>query len=725
MRLRQQHLGFGGLLLVVGCAGGPPPGGVAPADEDLGLSRDTERAASQRPQFDTTIMPGRFDTGKMWTFENPPLDYFEATYDFRPSPEWLDHVRLAALRLPNCSASFVSASGLMMSNHHCARDGASEVTRDGEDLLEEGFYAADRKDERRVPGLHVDQLVEIRSVTEEIRTVVDRVGSERERIRARDRKIEEIEKRVSEETGHRCEVTSLYHGGAFSLYCYRRYDDVRLVFVPESQIGYFGGDPDNFTYPRYNLDVSFFRVYDDAGSPVEPDAYLRWASGGVREGDAVFVVGNPGSTSRLSTMAQLQYKRDHQYPSTLDLLESRANILERYMEENPDKRAEHINNYFSITNSLKAITGELKGLKTPELLGRKAAFERQFRRAVRENTMLSDRYAGAWDSIATLRRQVARVAPRLNGLNQGGILRSKVLATAASLYQYAGLALDEETPDSVLQEARSELDTTTIDLDLDRLILKAQIEDAIELLGRDDAFVTQALAGRPLDEAVQSLLRSTPVADSTRRAALLEEPQKIVSSLDPAMLLARDALFQLGRIVGRYRQLTGAEEAQTARLARALFEVYGDSIAPDATFTLRIADGVVAGYEYNGTEAPALTTFYGVYDRNRGHQAQDPWHLPARWQDPPGGFDLGTPLNLVVTNDIIGGNSGSPLVNTDGEVVGLIFDGNIESLPGDFIYTDETARAVAVHAEGIASALRDVYGAEALVDEILSGGMAP
>jgi hypothetical protein len=722
VRFRIALYGLAAILLACSPApGGAPAPVAAPAGGSPRAARgDTIVLFGPPTVLDTlpSVEPGRFDAGKMWTFEDPPLAYFEEAYGFRPTQQWLDQVRLASLRLPNCTASFVSPQGLVLSNHHCAREAASAVTRAGEDLLANGFYAATQADERRVPDLYVDQLQVIRDVTKDIEAAIPPQAPEEQQVAARDRKIEEVASDLSRQTGLRCEVTSLYHGGRYSSYCYRRYEDVRLVFVPETQIGYFGGDYDNFTYPRYDLDVSFFRVYGPDSQPLRTSAFLPFSDSGAVAGMPVFVIGNPGSTSRLATVAQLEYRRDHQYPSTIRLLESRIRILEQYMQRHPERRAEYINDYFSYTNSLKAFQGELKGLRTPELMARKVAFEKRFRAAVQADTALRRQYGSLWDEIARLRSQIAQVAPRLNALNQGGGLRSQTLATALGMVQYAQAAASGMAPDSMLASFRRELAGARIDPELDALILAAQLQEARDLLGADDPFVREALQGLSPDSAARTLIAASAVPDSVRRAALLDNPSQIGASGDPALRLMRNTLPRLRAAYQEYQRLTDAEELRTARLARALFDLYGTSIPPDATFTLRIADGVVQGYEYNGTIAPAYTTFYGLYDRHYAHAGKPEWALPERWQKPPADFDLATPLNFVATNDIIGGNSGSPVVDTRGRLVGLIFDGNIESLPGEFIYTTETARAVAVHSRGILEALRHIYRASRIVNEL-------
>ena len=705
----------GAAVLAAACSPSRPAAGPAPAAAPP--ARATP--APTPPAGDTTVQPGRFDTGKMWTFENPPLDYFRKEYGFTPSPQWLERVRVAALRLPNCTASFVSGTGLVMSNHHCARESASAVSRSGEDLLTNGFYAQRPEDERRVPDLYVDQLVSLRDVTAEVAAAGTTGQPEAERLAARDAKIDEIEQRESHAANRRCDVTALYNGGRYSLYCYRRYSDVRLVFVPEKAIGYFGGDPDNFTYPRYDLDVSFFRVYDENGRPLRPDAYLSFSEAGAKEGDAVFVIGNPGSSSRLSTVAQLEYRRDQQYPGVVRLLESRGRILADYMTQHPAARSRLVNDYFEIQNSLKAYSGELKGLQTPALMARKVAFERNFRSAVMANPALRSQYGGLWDQIADLRRQLAQLAPTVNALNQGGLLRSRTFGTALLLVRYGEMTA-RGAPDSVLRATRDEIAHASIDPALDLLVLAAQLEDAARLVGASDPWVVEAFGGggRSPREAAQAIVNGSAVPDSIRRSALLASPADLATSADPAIRLMRDLLPRLRRVLQQYRPLQQQEEARTAELARALFEVYGTAIAPDATFTLRFADGVVKGYDYNGTHAPAFTTFYGLYDRHYSNPGDDAWALPPRWLTPPAALDLKTPLDMVMTNDIIGGNSGSPVVDKSGRIVGLIFDGNIESLPGEFIYTDETARAVAVHSAAILEALRDVYGARRILDEL-------
>jgi hypothetical protein len=700
----------------IGCAAGtataPPP---APTPS---IQAPAPEAVAAAPTDIQPLEPGRFDMGKMWTFEYAPLDYFQEAYGFRPTVEWLEQARLATLRFSNCTASFVSPSGLVMSNHHCAREATDAVARDGENLLDDGFYAATADEERPVPEMWADQLVEIHDVTTLIERGIDPTAPEAARAEAREARIEQVGDSLGSARHLSCEVTPLFHGGVYSAYCYRRYDDVRLVFAPELQIGYFGGDPDNFTYPRYNLDVSFFRVYDESGRPLQPSAYFPWDTNGVAAGDAVFVIGNPGSTERLSTIAQLEFARDHREPFIVRLLKSRTDMLQHYMEHHPDQRGRYINEWFGWMNSLKAYTGRAAALKDPVVMGRKLGWELRFKDAVMSRPELARRYGSLWDEIARLQQEAAQLYPTVMGLAMGGSLRSQTLATASQMLQYAQ-ASQRGAPAGDLAEFRTALTEREISRDLDHHMIELQIQDATELLGADDAWVTLALKGRTPEDAGRAIIAESPsVVDREQRTALLENPAAVLASSEPAFVLAREATTRRAGLAQQFGQIGGQEEALLQRLGRALYDVYGTSLPPDATFTLRIADGVVQAYDYNGTIAPLWTTYYGLYDRHYGHKEKPEWALPARWLPAPEGLDLGTPLNFVSTNDITGGNSGSPVINTGREIVGIAFDGNIESLSGDFIFTTEANRTVSVHAAGILEALDAVYHADRIVREL-------
>jgi hypothetical protein len=542
-----------------------------------------------------TVKAQKFDNGKMWTFEFPPLDYFQETYNFRPAQEWMDNVRLSALRFADyCSASFVSEDGLVMTNHHCGRESVTLVQKSGEDFHKDGFIAVTLEDERKIPGLYVDQLVKIENVTKEIQAESDKGKTAEERNELRDKKIAEIEKKLKEQTGFVCQVVSLYNGGVYSAYLYKRFNDVRLVFAPEDQAGFFGGDPDNFTYPRYNLDCTFFRVYDENGQPLKAKHYYRWSKSGANPGEPLFVVGNPGSTSRLLTVSQLEYNRDIDYPYILKYINKVVDSLKREISNNPAKEKDLNDNLFSFTNSQKVYVGIIKGLNDMVLMARKKDFEKKFRSAVDAKPELKKKYGDTWSKIDELVQEKRKIAAQRNSTNG---------------YE---------------------------------IYMKIQ-----ELSGQEDY----------------------------------------------------------------YKQVLG----------RALYDVYGTSIPPDATFTLRISDGVIKSYEYNGTIAPPKTTFYGMYDRYYSFAKQYPWSLNERWINPPAEFNLETPFNFISTNDIIGGNSGSPIINKDAEIVGLVFDGNIESMSDEFIYSSDAPHTVSVDSQGLYEVIKDMYKVTRLAQEIENG----
>jgi hypothetical protein len=663
------------------------------------------------------IEPHRFDMGKMWTFENAPLDYFEEAYSFRPTAEWLETARMASLRIPGCTASFVSPNGLLMTNHHCGRGHVGRVTREGENLLDDGFYAETMEDERQAPNMWADQMIVLEDVTMLIESAIDRTAPDAQQSEVRDARVEAVQDSASAAHDLRCEVTELYNGGKYSMYCFKRFTDVRLVMAPELRIGAFGGDPDNFTYPRYSIDMSFFRVYEN-GEPVRPEAYFRFDTDGVAEGDAVFVIGNPGSTERMSTVSQLKFNRDLREPFITQLLQTRTDILAMFMEHHPEERPNYINMYFGWMNGLKLYMGRTKALNDPEIMGRKLGWEMQFRDAVKSNPQLSQQYGMLWDEIAAIRDEMRDVYPVLMAMATGGGLRSRTLGTAVQMVQYAQM-VQGGAPADESDQLRGRIEGAEWNIDLDGHMLEAQIGDMIFLLGDGDPVARMALNGMSPRDAAHAIIDGSPsVVDPEARRALLDDPAAVMMSTEPAFAIAREALRRNQEAGQRWGQLNAQEDAKVAKLARALFDVYGTDLPPDATFTLRIADGVVASYEYNGTLAPPWTTLYGMYDRYWSHYGSADWDLPERWLDPPAELDLGTPVTMVSTNDITGGNSGSPMINTDMEVVGLVFDGNIESLSGDFIYTTEVSRTVAVAAPIILASLRYIYGADRMVQEM-------
>ena len=661
--------------------------------------------------------------GKMWTFDNPPLDYLEERYDFRPTPDWLEHVRLSALRSGGCSASFVSPDGLVMTNHHCSRGCITAVSDDEHDYYEDGFYAATREEEPVCPGLALDQLIEIEDVTQRVDAAAPTGVSGEEATRLKAEARARIEEECASASGYRCQVVSLYHGGIYSLYKYRRYGDVRLVFAPEGQAAFFGGDPDNFTYPRHDLDVTFWRVYED-GEPVHPEHYLEWSEAGAEEGEMIFVTGNPGTTLRLRTVAQLEYLRDAGYTGRLQSYEDRLAVYRELAARDDELARRYRNTIFGLENAVKQYVGYVEGLNDPELMGSKQAWERSFRAAVAADPRLQAEYGSAWDEIARINRELTRLDPESRHASFAnfrtlGLARAIVRYTAEMAKPAAERTLSEEELAALERGIGSE---GPIDQDFEEKLLALHLAAARDALGADHPWVQAALQGREPTSAARRLIRETDVTDVAARRALVEGGIAAVqASRDPAIVLARTVDASARELERRLEELRAIEAVHEERVARALFEVYGTMLPPDATFTLRLQDGVVRRYPYNGTYAPYKTTFYGLYDRAASFDYEEPWHLPARWVERKDQVDLSTPLNFVSTADIIGGNSGSPVVNRDAEVVGLVFDGNIEFFPGRFLFReDDSGRTVSVHSMAIIEALRKVYDAGALADELQS-----
>jgi hypothetical protein len=672
----------------------------------------------------TTEYPG-LETGKMWTFDAPPLDYWAKRYNFRPSAAWLDHARLSSVRIPGCTASFVSPDGLIMSNHHCARGCADAVTRPGEDFLANGFFAPTRADERACPNFTVDQLAEITDVTATVNGAVP-AGASAERASAIvDSVTDAIQTRCQQGTPNsHCEVIDMYHGGQYKLYRFHRWTEARLVFVPETDAASFGGDPDNFTYPRHDMDVSFIRVYEN-GQPARVEHYYRWSRDGSKEGDLVFVVGNPGNTSRLLTIAQLEYLRDVQYPATLAQLNAQVAVFQQLARTSPERARAVENIIFYLQNSQKAYLGYQAGLLDNRLLDRKRDWERAFRARVDADPALRRQYAPAWDNLARIKaeQRTLDVRSRYYGF---AAYRSRLLNMAGALVR---LPVETAKPDSArlpaYQEAnRGNLERmlaspAPIDTAQEIALLTAYLAAMERELPATDPVRRAALAGRSPADAARAMVTATVIGTAEQRQALLQGGSAAVAaSPDPFIKLAR-VIDPLGRPVARrMATLESQEERNGALVARALLAVFGNTVAPDATFSLRISDGEVVRYPYNGTFGQPYTTFYGLYDRSFGFAQQAPWNLAPRWLAAKDRVNLATPLNGISTNDITGGNSGSPLINRDGEIVGLIFDGNIEQLPLDFIFLEATGRSVWVDSRGIVEALRHVYDAGTLADEL-------
>jgi len=680
----------------------------------------TARQASAANQLPPATYRPEF--GTMWTFDAPPLDYWRRTYNFAPDQKWLDHVRLASVRLPNCSASFVSSRGLVMTNHHCGRDCTAASSPADSNYIQTGFAAATLTDEKKCAGLYVDQLQSIQDVTRRVRAAITG-NTPAEQAAQRTGVITQIQTECNQQTQLTCQVVTLYQGGMYSVYRYRRFNDVRLVMAPEGDIAFFGGDPDNFTYPRYDLDLTLLRVYEN-GQPYAPTDYLKWSPAGAIENELVFVVGNPGSTGRLNTISQMEFLRDIGYPASLAAYKRALAIYAELARTDTSAARRYQNDVFGVANSQKAVTGYRVGLLDTLSMAKKRAFERELRARIAADPKLQAQYGGTWDAIAAAQRELATFNPQLRytGFGSG----STLLPFAAQIVR---IASESGKPDSArVAPYRGQGITTMtanlsrkvpIDTAFERLAIAAQLRAAQSELGPNDPFVKLALAGRTPEAAAAALVRGTRVSDPAFRTSLLQGgAPAVAASTDPMIVLAR-GIDPLNRAVtARANALNAIIATNSEKIGQALFSAYGTALPPDATFTLRISDGVVKSFPSNGTIAPYKTTFYGLYDRSASFDDKDPFKLPKRWVERKGNLDMATPFNFVSTNDIIGGNSGSPVINRNAEVVGLVFDSNIEGISNRFIFSTDVGRTVSVHSRGITEALRKMYDGSRIADEI-------
>ncbi|MGV3557466.1 S46 family peptidase [Larkinella arboricola] len=710
------------------------------------LLAQTFTVSAQTTLNPDTVKAGQFDMGKMWTFDTPPQEYFQKTYGFTPDQKWFDEVRLASLRFADyCSASFVSANGLVMTNHHCARESGTGVQRKGEDLNNTGFFAKTLAEERKVPNLYVDQLVKIEDITTRVQATMALGKSETEQLQLREREFATIKQEYGSQAnwkGLELQTITFYNGGRYSLYGFKRYNDVRLVLMPELQLGFFGGDPDNFTYPRYALDFSFFRVYDN-GKPLRTTHFFKFNPNGIKEGEPVFVTGNPGSTERLKTVAELELDRDLKIPYVVQLLRNRADALRAY---NAKAKNDSIQNeIFSLENSLKAYGGQLDGLRDPYLIARKAAFEQQFKadaqrleagRGQSKVSTGSGRSGGVgnetaagtaasrldinlklWDDLANNVADLRKHYKDNTYLAPLELARGDLLVFAHLLAMYAEAA--RQAPGRA-EQMKELLQTPRLtDRSLEEAYLAAHLGEVQAALGNDDPYVKAALNGKSPKEAAAYLLNTTKMNDQGYINDLITKgPAAISADNDPLLALARIAVPRYQKAASATQEINRRQAVLRSNLGRLLYEVYGTAIPPDATFSLRINDGVVKGVPYNGTVAPYQTTFAGLYDRYYSFNGKFPWSLPKRWLNPPAEL-LRQPMCFISTNDIIGGNSGSPLINKNREAVGLAFDGNMESLPGSFIFVPDKNRTVSVNTGAIVASMRYIYKATRLVQELV------
>lgn len=656
-------------------------------------------------------VPARADEG-MWPPNALPTATLQQRYKFAPSPAWREHLMRSSVRFNvGGSGSFVSADGLVMTNHHVAADAIQKLSTPERDLLNGGFTARTRAEELPCKDLELNVLQSIDDVTARF-TGLDEG--------ARRAAVNELEQSESQRTGLRCDVVTLYKGGAYHLYRYKRYSDVRLVFAPEVGTAFFGGDADNFEYPRHNLDVTFVRVYE-GGEPVRPEHFLKWSAAGSKEGELIFVSGHPGRTNRLNTTAHLEFLRDVQYPMLLDWLRRQEVLLQGYGQRSAEQARQAQDELFGIQNGRKARGGGLQGLQDPAVMDARARLEEDYAEKLPTYTADAARVAAAVEQLDT-------VFLRYTLLEGARGFNSHLFRLARQLVRRA-----EESEKPNAQRLREYSDASRASLDqelfseapvypeLERVQLADSLAYLLEKLGADDPLSHQVLAGQSPVARAAELVRGTRLAevDYRRQLAALSATD-LRASTDPMIALAWKVDPAARELRNSYEQKVALplEQAYGDIARAALARVGAEQFYPDATFTLRLAFGTVAGYRENGAVLPAYTDFAGLYAKSEAHADATPFRLPARWGEARSRLKLNTPLDFVCTADIIGGNSGSPVVNRQGEVVGLIFDGNLPSLLADFLYSDRQARALAVDSRGITEALRSVYDNAALAREL-------
>jgi len=669
----------------------------------------------------------RADEG-MWTYDHVPYQLLKERYSFAPTQEWLDHLRLSSVNV-YASASFVAPDGLILTNHHVALGFVQRLSTPEHNYVRDGFYAKSRAEELPIPGATIRVLTSIEDVTGKVESAVKAGATAAQAAEQRQKVMTTIEADCLKSTGLEGEVVTFFGGAKYALYRYKRYRDVRLVFVPELQAAFFGGDYDNFTFPRHDLDMAFLRAYEN-GQPARVADYLKINPGGAKDGDLVFVSGHPGQTDRQLTLSALEYMRDVSFPDRLARTRHVIQLMNAYGARGPEQARRARTNLYFLENSRKAREGELRGLQDPGLMARKAAQEKALREAVEGDPDLSKRCGGAWDEMkaayAWARSHEKEIADE-SEMPGGGY--GRLSSSALVMLRYAAEVRKPDAErlsgfhDAELTDTLRRIESPQpYYKDLEEIMLADAFQVLVKDLGPDDPYVKTILQRRSPEDLAKEVVAGTKLDNLAFRQDLLKEKGKaILTSKDPLIELARRADPTLRAAEKAVRDnLDAVQEEALTQIAMAGFAVHGQDAYPDATGTLRLAFGKVAGYPFATTLVPPFTSFYGLYDRAYSFDNQGDFKLTPSEEKGRDKLDLSTPLNLICTADITGGNSGSPLVDREGRLVGLVFDGNMQSHPNAYVYDETEARCVAVDIRGILEALRKLYDADPLVEELLT-----
>ena len=662
----------------------------------------------------------------MWLFNNIPKVEIKRHYGFDITDAWARKVQLASVRFNNgASGSFVSPDGLVMTNHHVASDTLQKLSAPGKDYYQNGFYARARTEELKAPDLELNVLVAIEDVTARVNGAVKANMTAAEANDARQAEITALERESLVATKLRSDVVTLYRGGQYHLYRYKTYTDVRVVFAPEFAVAFFGGDPDNFSYPKYSLDIAFFRVYEN-DRPLKIESYFEFSRAGIKENDLVFTAGHPGSTARLNTMAHLEFLRDTALPFSLRQLNQLRETLRKYSIQGEEQTRRAQEDLFNAENNIKRTRGQYAGLQDKSLMAKKRQAENALRSKIAADSEKQKEYGNVWQEIAAGRKDLQNRFPEISFLESAVGLNTTLFNYARTLVR---LAEENAKPDAERLPEYTEARRASLELnlfspapiykDFEKAKLAGSLAFMRDELGAEHPIVRKILNGKTPESRANELIDGTRLEDVAYRRQLASGGVKTINeSTDPMIVLARATDPEARAVRKFYEPVLGAERANYGKLARALYEVEGTNLYPDATFTLRLSYGAVKGYRENGKRIPPFTTFGGIFERAAQHKNRPPFKLPERWLERKSSLNLNLPLNFVSTNDSVGGSSGSPVINKDAEIVGVIFDGNTQSLVGNFIYDETQNRAISVDVRGIIETLRKVYNASGIADEL-------